>query len=175
METPDKKVTFLVISTCKWVRGILCGWSLMGVLLMASQETKGGRSVSPKVCVFHVVQELRDVHLTHRRTCLPQKTPPGPGSVTDLVCTQGRERTVGHSLLLCFPHAPDTLERAKASPSRAPLAVFFCFIIPGTDLLGEWRMTPASCLGVCDAGDGFCNLSDPGSPTKLQAGQAGTN
>lgn len=164
METPDKKVAFLVISTCTWglsaVPGILCGWSLMGVLLMASQEAKEDCSVSPKVCPFPVVEKLKDLHLTHRRTYLPQETLPGPGSVSDFVCTQRGEETLGHPPLLCFPHAPDMLEKAEASPSLSPLALFFCFIIRGTGLWGEWRMTPTSCLGRCDGGGGFCSLSD---------------
>lgn len=56
---------------------------------------KGGPSVSPKVYPFHVVQELKGLHLTQRKTCLPQETPLGPGFVTGLVCTQGREGTLG--------------------------------------------------------------------------------
>lgn len=86
-----KEVTFLVVSLYAWslsaVPGVLLGWSLVGVLLSALQEAKGGSLVSPKVHPFHAGQELRGPHLMNRRTCPPWQTPPGAGFTTGSVCT----------------------------------------------------------------------------------------
>lgn len=56
------------------------------------------------------------------------------------MCT-GRGGDTGSPLLLCFPYAPDMLEKAKdLSLSLSPLALFFCSIIWGQtcEVNGEW-------------------------------------
>lgn len=107
--------------------GVLFQLSSVGAVQLVSQEAKGGSLVSPKVHPFHTGQELRGPHLVDARTCPPWQLPPGPGSVTGLVCTQPSKRALGHSWLMGLLHAPDVLERVKTDPSPSPPVVFFCF------------------------------------------------